>query len=152
MGSQASFISTNKNSDLDKIIDLFKKYNIRTADDEMCSCYAMVTLNKSIRSTVDEVWGTLGNSRTFRKGKQFLLIEGERCCRREIEDMFDINNIQYTDKELDLIYKIEIIFVDYFPCEKIFEKKEYATIDKLDICTNTHYEKYMKIANEISED
>lgn len=46
MGNQASFISTNRNSDLGKIIELFKKYNIRTAEDEMCGCYAKVTLNK----------------------------------------------------------------------------------------------------------
>ncbi len=152
MGSQSSFISTNRNSDLDKIIELFKKYNIRTADDEICSCYAKVTLSKRIRSTVDEVWGTIGSNKIFRKGKQFLLIEGERGCQSDIEDMFDIDNIEYTDKELDLIYKIEIIFADYLPCDKIFESKEYAIIEDLDICTRIPDEKYMKIAKEIAEE
>jgi hypothetical protein len=152
MGNQASFISTNKNADLDMIIALFKKYNIRTADDEMCSCYAKVTLNKQIRLTVNEVWGIVGNSETFKKGKQFLLIEGERYYQRDIESMFDMDNIEYTDKELSLIYKIDIIFADYFPYEQIFEDKKYATIDDLDICTKTPDEKYMVIAREIAEE
>lgn len=152
MGSQASFISTNRNPDLDKIIALFKKYNIRTADDEMCSCYAKVTLNKQIRLMVDEVWGTVGNNQTFKKGKQFLLIEGERGYQSDIESMFDMDDIEYTDKELDLIYKIEITFADYFPCDKIFEDKQYATIDELDICSETPDKKYMTIAKKIADE
>lgn len=151
MGSQASFISTNRNSDLDKIIELFKKYNIRTSDDEMCTCYAKVTLNKSIRSTVDEVWGTVGNDKTFKKGKQFLLIEGERYYQRSIENMFEMNDIQYSDEELDLIYKIEIIFADYLPYDEMFYNKEYAIFDDLDISNETPDEKYMTIANEIAD-
>lgn len=152
MGNQASFISTSKNSDLDKIISLFEKYNIRTADDEMCSCCAKVTLNKQIRLTIDEVWGTVGNNKTFKKGKQFLLLVGERCCQRDIEDMFDMENIQYNDKELDLIYSIDIIFADYFPTEKMFEDIKYATIEDLDVCTQTPDEKYLAIATEIAEE
>ncbi|HEY8890189.1 MAG TPA: hypothetical protein VIM70_08015 [Clostridium sp.] len=151
MGSQSSFINTNRNSDLDKIIDLFRKYNLRTADDDVCSCSARVTLNKQIRTTVDEVWGSVGNDTTFKKGKQFLVMDGERCYQRDILQMFDTENIQYTDKELDLIYKIEITFADYFPCERIFEDKEYATIDELDICTENPGEKYMVIARKITE-
>ncbi|HHU56244.1 MAG TPA: hypothetical protein GXZ48_06130 [Acholeplasmataceae bacterium] len=152
MGNQASFISTSKNSDLDKIISLFEKYNIRTADDEMCSCCAKVTLNKQIRLTIDEVWGSVGNNKTFKKGKQFLLLVGERCCQRDIEDMFDMENIQYNDKELDLIYSIDIIFADYFPTEKMFEDIKYATIEDLDVCTQTPDEKYLAIATEIAEE
>lgn len=152
MGNQASFISTSKNSDLDKIISLFEKYNIRTADDEMCSCCAKVTLNKQIRLTIDEVWESVGNNKTFKKGKQFLLLVGERCCQRDIEDMFDMENIQYNDKELDLIYSIDIIFADYFPTEKMFEDIKYATIEDLDVCTQTPDEKYLAIATEIAEE
>jgi len=133
MGSQTTFINTKRNSDLDKIIGLFRKYNIRTADDDMCNCSARVTLNKQIRATVDEVWGSVGNDITFKKGKQFLVMDGDRYYQRDIEEMFDTENIQYTDKELDLIYKIEITFADYFPCERIFEDKKYATIEELDI-------------------
>ena len=137
---------------MDKIISLFEKYNIRTADDEMCSCCAKVTLNKQIRLTIDEVWGSVGNNKTFKKGKQFLLLVGERCCQRDIEDMFDMENIQYNDKELDLIYSIDIIFADYFPTEKMFEDIKYATIEDLDVCTQTPDEKYLAIATEIAEE
>lgn len=152
MGSQTSFIYTNRNSDIDKIIALLKKYNIRTADDDVCSCNAKVTLNKQIRSTVDEIWGTIGSNQTFRKGKQLLVIDGERYYQRNIENMFEIDNIEYTDKELDLIYKIDIIFADYMPCEKIFENKEYATIEELDICSKMPDEKYIEIAKVIAEE
>jgi len=152
MGSQTSFIYTNRNSDIDKIIALLKKYNIRTADDDVCSCNAKVTLNKQIRSTVDEVWGTVGSNQIFRKGKQLLVIDGERYYQRDIENMFEMDNIEYTDKELDLIYKIDIIFADYMPCEKIFENKEYATIQELDICSKMPDEKYIEIAKVIAEE
>lgn len=152
MGSQASLIYTNRNSDIDKIVALFKKYNIRTADYDECSCYAKVTLNKQIRTTVDEVWGSAGNNQTFKKGKQFLVIEGERYYQRDIENMFEMDSVEYTDKELDLIYKVEIIFADYLPYEKIFENNDYATIEELDICIETPDEKYLEIAKEIVEE
>lgn len=152
MGNQASFISTNRNSDLGKIIELFKKYNIRTAEDEMCGCYAKITLNKQIRTNVDEVWGTVGDNQTFKKGKQFLLIEGERYYQRNLENMFEMDDVEYTDEELDLIYNIEIIFTDYFPCDKIFKDSKYATIEELDICVEVPSEKYMVIAKSIAEE
>lgn len=133
MGTQSSFISTNRNSDLDKIIDLFKKYNVRTTNDEMCSCYSKVTLNKKIRTMVDEMMGTVGENKTFKKGKQFLLIEGERFCQRDVESMFDMDTIKYTEKEIKLINKIEIIFIEDLPYEKIFEDKEHAIIEELNI-------------------
>jgi hypothetical protein len=152
MGSQTSFINTNRNSDLDKVVAIFKKYNIRTADDDMCYCSARVTLNKQIRTTVDEVWGSVGADIIYRKGKQFLVMDGDRYYQRDIDEMFDTENIQYIDKELDLIYKIEITFADYFPCEKIFENKKYATVEDLDICIETPDEKYMVIAKAIAEE
>ena len=66
--------------------------------------------------------------------------------------MFDMENIQYNDKELDLIYSIDIIFADYFPTEKMFEDIKYATIEDLDVCTQTPDEKYLAIATEIAEE
>lgn len=150
MGSQSSFIYTNRNSDINKIISLFEKYNIRTAKDELCSCCAKVTLNKQVR-TIDS-WGCVGNNETFRKGKQFLLLEGERSCQRNIENMFDMDSIQYTNKELDLIYKIEIIFADYFPCDKIYENNEYATIEDLDICTKILDENTCKLERKLQKE
>lgn len=75
----------------------------------MCWCSARVTLNKQIRTTVDEVWGTVGNNMTYRKGKQFLIIDGNRYYQINIEEMFDMDNIKYTDKELHLIYGTDIV-------------------------------------------
>lgn len=66
--------------------------------------------------------------------------------------MFETDDIEYTDEELDLIYNIEIIFTDYFPCDKIFKDSKYATIEELDICVEVPSEKYMVIAKSIAEE
>lgn len=149
---QVSFISTSRNEDLDKIIDLFKKYNIRNEDDELCSCCAKVTLNKQIKSTVDKSRGLRGNSKIFEKGKQFLVLQGDICCQRNSEYIFKADEIQYTNEELDLIYKINIIFADYIPYDDILKNKEYATIDELCILGKMIDIKYMTIANKIAEE
>ena len=151
MYTQVSFISTNRNQDLDKIIDMFKKYNIRNEDDELCLCCARVKLNKQIKSIVDKSRGIRGKSKIFEKGKQFLVLQGEACCQRNCEDIFKVDEIQYTNEELDLIYRIEIVCVDYIPYDDILENEEYATIEKLRILGKMIDKKYMIFANEIAE-
>lgn len=117
MGYQESFIYTNNkdieknNADIKKIIELFKRLDVRTVDDELGSCVSKVTFNK-----------TLGR---FKKGMEVLWIVGERQCQRNQLRLFDIYLEQgeypeyskftsiFSQEEFKMIMGIEIIFLDY---------------------------------------
>lgn len=131
MGSKASFIYTNRNSDIDMISELLLDYMVTAVEEGVCSRLAKVTLNKDIK-TLDAT-GHLENNKVFKKGKQFLLIEGVEKYQRNIKELFDMNHILYSDEELDLIYKVKIMNAEYFPCNKIFENNKYATIEDINI-------------------
>lgn len=122
MGYQESYIFTKKNEDLDKIISMFDKHEIRTTGDNYCSCACKITLNKDIEDEFNT---------KYKKGKQFLYMVGERHEQRCIGNMFNINEIDYTDQEKKLINKVDIVFTEYFPSSKIFNDSEYASIEDI---------------------
>lgn len=137
MGYQESFIyfgvNTEKNNDyIEKTLELFKKLDVRMADDYLASCVAKLTFKED-----KYPWPM------FDKGMQVLWIAGERQCQRNPFRLFDIYEDQednpnmklLTKADKDLIKRINIIFLDYFDSDIIRkvvgEDSPYTDLEKL---------------------
>lgn len=144
LGYQESFIFSNRwtsieqnNADTRKIIDIFKKLDVRTDRDHLGECVAKVTFNE--------------NFDMFEKGREVLWITGERQCQRDnfrlidvyLEDIkgdienYLIHKLKLSMEELEILYNIEIVFLDSFVIPDIptmlDENNGITTIEKLNI-------------------
>lgn len=131
MGYQESYISTKNNKDLEKILDIFKKYNIRCEKDLFASCVAKITLKKDISSIGD-------NAKSFKEGKEFLYICGDRSAQRRNSDLFDIESDSdyqaFSLEEKRIIDDIDIIFTEDMPSKLIFnEDSGYAIVEDINL-------------------
>lgn len=151
MGYQESFIHTNcsdikqNNEDINKYIEMFKKYDIRCEGDDLASCVVKLHLNRDIN--------------IYKKGMDILVISGERQAQRSAYRLFDIDEEydkdmipKYTEEELKLIKKAKITFIenafDVLEAEKdghSIDVKELSLIPKLPL----NYNKVSKLFNEV---
>lgn len=134
MGHQIAFIYTHKtnptknNENIEKIIDIFKKYNIRCENDPCCTCYSTITLPKNYYTAAG----------TFKKGTTLLFLEGDRSRVRSNGRVFDQdipNPPQLTQDERQLLYKTQIVFVDWV--HAFLEDLEKGTITENRLYLNT---------------
>lgn len=133
MGYQESYIFTNNNNDLNKIVDIFKRHNIRTTDDWECSCVAKIKLNKNVKTNVSIFGESDIEDEEFENGKEFLYMSGERYPQRSVNNLFDTYNIDYTEVERNLIDNVSIIFTEYMPSSNIFNSTDYASVEDIKI-------------------
>ena len=111
MGYQESFIHTTcsnverNNEDIQKYIELFKKYDVRCEGDWLASCITKLHFNKTVNK--------------FKKGMDVLVISGERQAQRSANRLFDIDYEldedmipKYTKEELKLIRRARITFIE----------------------------------------
>ena len=111
MGYQESFIHTTcsnverNNEDIEKYIELFKKYDVRCEGDWLASCITKLHFNKTVNK--------------YKKGMDVLVISGERQAQRSADRLFDIDYEldedmipKYTKEELKLIRRARITFIE----------------------------------------
>ena len=102
MGYQESFIYTSKTNikanhdNIEKILQMFKKHNLRCADDMLASCDCRLYFN-------EDVCG-------FKKGMEMLVICGERGPQRSPWLLFE--GIPLSIEAQKLIRKIHIDFIE----------------------------------------
>lgn len=119
MGYQESFIFTNKSSDVQSLIEIFKKYDVRTKDDSTCNCVGHVTFLKNTN-------------------KQALWVVGERSAQRNKWRLVDCDSWQETKQKLDaaeyeVVKGVKIRFCDYLPMQEIMNNSSFAKIDPIQI-------------------
>lgn len=94
------------NNDIEKIVDIFKKYNIRCENDFVCTCYSTITLPKTYHTEAG----------TFKKGTTLLFLEGDRHAVRNAYNLFDMDQPErplLTAEELKMVCRTKIVFVDW---------------------------------------
>lgn len=143
MSYQESYISTKDNKDMDKILNIFKKCNIRCFNDKEASCISKITLKKDIQH----------EDYSFEKGKEFLYISGERFTQKSLSNLFKLDdkmvNKLLSKEELNLISTIDIIFAESLPTEDIFNNKtDYATIEYLKLEPIKVNKKYLELSRK----
>lgn len=119
MGHQESFVFTKKRADIQSLIEIFKKYDVRTHDDGNCSCVEIVTFLRG------------GN-------KQALWMTGERSAQRNKWRLVDCDSWQEAKQKLEaeeyeVVKGLNITFCDYLPMEKIMNDSSFAKIDPVRI-------------------
>ena len=103
MGYQESFIYTSKrniktnHANIEKILHMFQKYNIRCANDWLAECVCRLYFNEPVGE--------------FKKGMEMLAICGQRGSQRNHYLLFD-GRLDFAAKELRLIQKINIDFIE----------------------------------------
>lgn len=138
MGYQESCIYTDNSSDIKKIIDMFKKYDMRCEDDKYARCYAKITLKKDIEG--------------FKKGTQFLYMYGDRFAQKNIEGIYNIDKEEdfkkYSSEELDIINRTKVVFKEEFCDYNILDDREISDINILSIKALEVDDIYIKKAKE----
>lgn len=147
MGHQESFLYTNacdveqNSKDIERILALFKKYNVRCTNDELAGCTHKLHFN-------DNLSGKGGwfedEPMFFRKGMEMLVVCGERSAQRSIERLFDGDWYnqgeeflsawhQMTPEERKFASGIQIVFIENlrFVCEA--EKTDKITLEELNV-------------------
>ena len=124
MGYQESFIYTSKSNikanheHIEQILQMFQKYNIRCADDDIASCVCRLYFNENVGE--------------FKKGMEMLVTAGERGAQCSPYLLFDGRAIQ-TKEEMKIISKIHIDFIEsrWDICKA--ERTEAITVEQLDL-------------------
>lgn len=111
MGYQESFVHTTcsnieqNNSDIEKYIEMFKKYDVRCEKDMLASCVVKLHFNRDVGK--------------YKKGMDILVISGERQAQRSCYDLFDVEYNygekmapKYTNEEYKLIERAKITFIE----------------------------------------
>lgn len=114
MGYQESFIYTNKsnvaanNKNIDRMIDFFKKYNVRCNGDPVVKCVCKIHFNERVHG--------------FSKGMEMLVLSGERSAQRSPYAIFNIAPFAlfeetYKGQKIDpedmkMICKTKILFIE----------------------------------------
>ena len=127
MGYQESYIKA-KNNNLESVLDIFKKYNIRCENDFFASCVAKITIQKNLYS--------VEHNKFLAKGEEYLYISGDRSVQRDNICLFDIESKEdyesFSVEEREIIDNIDIIYTEYIPSSVIFDKDNgYAIIEDL---------------------
>ena len=144
MGYQESFIFTNhydvekNNKDIEEILKIFKKYDVRCADDALASCTHKLHFNENVSGRAG---GFKDIKMTFPKGMEMLVVCGERSTQRDVFELFapdfpQLTNKEIserTDEELELIQRVRICFIENlrFVCEA--EKTDKITVEELNL-------------------
>ena len=101
MGYQESFIYTRKNNveanrqDIEKIISMFQKYNVRCSDDLLASCDCRLKFNDPVGK--------------FPAGMEMLVVCGERSAQRSSLLLFDAKALTLSERALIRRIRIEPI-------------------------------------------
>ena len=112
MGHQESYVYTNRstniernNEDIKKIIEIFKKYDIRCEGDWVCDCCGIVHIKKNIG--------------LFKKGMDLLYVAGDRQAMRDCFRLFDIyfngtgrSADEFTPEEIKLMKRVKFAFIE----------------------------------------
>lgn len=140
MGYQQSYIVTKENNDNDKVLDIFKKHNIRCKGDKEANCIAKITLRKDVEL----------KEFSFKKGKEFLCVAGDRFSQKSVTRMFELDDnsrfSKLSEDELDFISTLEIIFAEEISLGEIDMDIEYLCIEP-----NKPTKESLKITKKIFE-
>lgn len=103
MGYQETLIYTSKSNvkmnceNIERILKMFKKYNICCDDDTVVRCVSRLHFNKPVGE--------------FKEGMEMLVICGERSAQRNPDRLFEgISNLTVEEKEI--ISKIHIDYIE----------------------------------------
>jgi len=162
MGYQESFVYTNKkdieknNKDIKNILKLFKKYDIRLINDDSCNCIGVLRFNKDIGSRYPkgiEILIVVGerseqrNSRflfnicydyksdfTDEEFNEYIPSQYSHGCENSIKrEDININIPRFTNKELDFIDSVKVVFIEdngsVFDSENFNENTSFIKID-----------------------
>lgn len=151
MGYQESFIHTNcsdvkqNNEDINKYIEIFKKYDVRCEGDDLASCVVKLHFNRDIN--------------IYKKGMDILVISGERQAQRSAYRLFDIDDEydkdmipKYTEEELKLIKKAKITFIENaFDVLDAEEDGHSIDVEELSLMPKlpSNYDEVSKLFNEV---
>lgn len=131
MGYQESYIYTDRNSDIEKILNIFVKHDIRCEDDDCARCAAKITLKKDIEGHTNE------GIKLFKEGKTFLYLYGERFAQRNVEGIYNIDDKKdfkrYTKEELEIINRTKSMFAECMPSDIIFGDKNIANVEFISV-------------------
>ena len=134
MGYQESFVHTTKsniernNADLEKMLEIFKKHDVRCKGDWLASCVAKITFKKTVGP--------------YKKGMQVLWITGERQAQRSGYRLFDLypedddyNPDIYTKEEYKIINRAKLTFIDdiLYLLDDITEDSDKVDIEHLEL-------------------
>lgn len=119
MGYQESYVTTKNKKDFEKLVNYFKKNKLWENPHSNVSLVEIITLNKEI---VGDYYFMCHTETTYKfsKGTKFLYFVGERYEQKSYLDLFDIDNINPSEKDMKWIRDIKIIFTECFPSEEIF--------------------------------
>ena len=126
MGYQESFVYASKHNikanheHINAILQMFKKYNIRCANDMIASCVCRIHFNEAVGG--------------FKKGMEMLVVTGERDPQRSPFLLFDGRQIPtFTKEEQAIISKIHIDFIEsrWDICEA--ERTPAITVEHLNL-------------------
>lgn len=123
MGYQESYLHTTtsnierNNEDIQKVLEIFKKYDIRCLGDDMATCYLKVHCKK--------------NCGKYKKGMDVLFIVGDRTaqrCNRYVFNIFEPEDAEiFTKEELKIIDRVKITFYDDILYMSQYEQNKDAT-------------------------
>lgn len=127
MGYQESFIYTKKNNveanrrDIEKIISMFQKYNVRCSGDLLASCDCRLKFNEQVGK--------------FPTGMEMLVVCGERSVQRSGLRLFDENSLTLKEKALIRRIRIEPIENRWEILEA--EQTDAITVEELSLRPDT---------------
>lgn len=123
MGYQESYLHTTttdvarNNEDIQKVLEIFKKYDIRCLGDDIATCYLKIHCKK--------------NCGKFKKGMDVLFIAGDRTAQYHSVYAFNIfepeDRNKFTEDELKVIYRVKISYYDNVMYMARYEKDKEAT-------------------------
>lgn len=158
MGYQESFIHTvysnveRNNKDINDILEIFKKYDVRCDGDDIAECVEKLRFKKNIDN--------------YKKGMEILWISGDRQAQRGNFELFDLyfdekinsDGNNYTKEEMKLINRVKLRFLDnigdYDYVQNIINNKEYTERIPLNLIPNDmpkNYEEVNKIFKTIKD-
>ena len=109
MGYQESFVYTStlnmasNHKDIERILEIFRKYHIRCASDALAECVCRLHFNKAVPA--------------FQKGMEMLVICGERSVQRSYKTLFSrdyatANNVNFSKDKLRIMKMVKILFIE----------------------------------------
>lgn len=148
MGYQESYIYTDARDveenkrDIEKILHIFQKYNVRCVNDGIAECTIKLHFNENVSGNAgyfeDEPM-------FFQKGMEMLIVCGERSAQRSIPRLFDgewttvdVAWNKLTSEEKRVVSKIKIAFVDNMRFILEAEKTDAITVTKLKLKPETY--------------
>lgn len=151
MGNQKSYVYTNacnaeeNSKDIERILDLFRKYNVRCAGDNFATCTHKLRFNEEL---IDNGILFDDDQMYFPKGMEMLVIYGMRTAQRSIERLFDgswyANENEdksawskMTEEEKEFASNIVINYAENLQFVGQAETDGKITVEKLDLKPHT---------------